>query len=79
MSIEHVFCYRDGLNLAVGTSTGLVLMYDIRSNKPMLTKDHMYGLPIKKVLYHTGYDNDFVLSMDSQVKDSVFLQKYIFH
>jgi ribosome biogenesis protein ENP2 len=58
--------FRDGLNMAVGTSTGIVLMYDIRADKPMRTKDHMYGMPIKKLAFHTGYNNDFVLSMDSQ-------------
>lgn len=39
----------DGLNLAVGTSTGHILLYDLRSNKPYTTKDQGYGLPIKKV------------------------------
>jgi ribosome biogenesis protein ENP2 len=39
----------DGLNLAVGTSTGHVLLYDLRANKPYTTKDQGYGLPIKKV------------------------------
>eukprot|EP00088_Acartia_fossae_P005215 TRINITY_DN1228_c0_g1_i2.p1 TRINITY_DN1228_c0_g1~~TRINITY_DN1228_c0_g1_i2.p1 ORF type:complete len:712 (-),score=222.82 TRINITY_DN1228_c0_g1_i2:67-2202(-) len=58
--------FRDGLNMGVGTSTGLVLLYDIRSNKPMRTKDHMYGLPIRKVEYHKEYNNDLILSMDSQ-------------
>lgn len=39
----------DGLNLAVGTSTGHILLYDLRSNRPYTTKDQGYGLPIKKV------------------------------
>jgi len=39
----------DGLNLAVGTSTGHTLLYDLRANKPYTTKDQGYGLPIKKV------------------------------
>lgn len=39
----------DGLNLAVGTSTGHVLLYDLRSNRPYTTKDQGYGLPVKKV------------------------------
>ncbi|GAA5833864.1 hypothetical protein JCM9279_001646 [Rhodotorula babjevae] len=39
----------DGLNLAVGTSTGHVLLYDLRANKPYTTKDQGYGLPVKKV------------------------------
>ncbi|GAA6047444.1 hypothetical protein JCM3770_001308 [Rhodotorula araucariae] len=39
----------DGLNLAVGTSTGHVLLYDLRANRPYTTKDQGYGLPVKKV------------------------------
>ncbi|GAA5910506.1 hypothetical protein JCM6882_008540 [Rhodosporidiobolus microsporus] len=39
----------DGLNLAVGTSTGHVLLYDLRANRPYMTKDQGYGLPVKKV------------------------------
>lgn len=43
----------DGLSLAVGTSSGHVLLYDIRSNTPLIIKDHQYGLPIKKIKYHS--------------------------
>ena len=32
--------FRDGLNLGVGMSTGQILLYDIRSSKPLLIKDH---------------------------------------
>lgn len=39
----------DGLNLAVGTSTGHTLLYDLRSNRPYTVKDQGYGLPVKKV------------------------------
>ncbi|GAA5983319.1 hypothetical protein JCM10908_000239 [Rhodotorula pacifica] len=39
----------DGLNLAVGTSTGHVLLYDLRADRPYTTKDQGYGLPVKKV------------------------------
>ncbi|XP_064605432.1 LOW QUALITY PROTEIN: nucleolar protein 10-like [Liolophura sinensis] len=56
--------YRDGLNLAVGTSTGhvsnVILYTDIRSDKPMLVKDHQYGLPIKSI--HFQESQDLVLS-----------------
>jgi len=58
--------FRDGLNLGVGTSNGQVLLYDLRSNKPYKTKDHMYGLPIKKIDYHTEHNHDLVFSMDAQ-------------
>eukprot|EP00092_Neocalanus_flemingeri_P000012 GFUD01000012.1.p1 GENE.GFUD01000012.1~~GFUD01000012.1.p1 ORF type:complete len:702 (+),score=282.39 GFUD01000012.1:61-2166(+) len=68
-SVPQVTCLAasDGLNMAVGTSTGQVLLYDLRSSKPILTKDHMYGLPIKKVVYTEGGEQPMVLSMDSQV------------
>ena len=43
-------------------------MYDLRSSKPLLVKDHMYGLPIKRVLFTEGSEEEGrVLSMDSQV------------
>lgn len=57
--------FNGGLTLGVGTATGHVMLYDIRSNKPFYTKDHMYGLPIKDVDFH--YQNDLVYSMDSSV------------
>jgi ribosome biogenesis protein ENP2 len=42
----------DGLNFACGTSTGHVFLYDIRSSKPLMVKDHRYGLPIKDIRFH---------------------------
>ena len=30
--------FRDGLTMGVGTSTGQVLLYDLRANKPIRTK-----------------------------------------
>ena len=41
-----------GLQLAVGTSTGHVALYDIRRGQPLLVKDHQYGLPIVDIKYH---------------------------
>lgn len=57
--------FNGALTLGVGTATGQILLYDIRSNKPFYTKDHMYRLPIKDVDFH--YQNDLVFSMDSSV------------
>lgn len=57
--------FRGALQLAVGTSTGHVLLYDIRSDKPLLVKDHQYELPIKKILFHDT--QDLVLSMDTKI------------
>jgi ribosome biogenesis protein ENP2 len=57
--------FNGGLHMAVGTATGQVLLYDIRSNKPFFVKDHMYGLPIKDVEFH--HQQDLIFSMDSSV------------
>ena len=56
--------FRDGLNMAVGTSTGHILLYDIRSSRPLLIKDHFYGIPIKKLLFHSTLDQ--VISLDAK-------------
>jgi len=39
------------LHLAVGTSSGQVLLYDIRSSRPLVIKDHMYGSPIVDIKF----------------------------
>ncbi|CAG9827356.1 unnamed protein product [Diabrotica balteata] len=57
--------FNGGLQLGVGTATGQILLYDIRSNRPFYVKDHMNDLPIKDVEFH--YQQDLVLSMDSSV------------
>eukprot|EP00003_Mantamonas_plastica_P029512 TRINITY_DN699_c0_g1_i3.p1 TRINITY_DN699_c0_g1~~TRINITY_DN699_c0_g1_i3.p1 ORF type:complete len:423 (-),score=144.80 TRINITY_DN699_c0_g1_i3:85-1353(-) len=41
----------DPLSMAVGTSSGQVLMYDLRSDKPLLIKDHQYNFPIVDIQY----------------------------
>ena len=53
-----------GLQLAVGTSTGHVAVYDIRRGQPLLVKDHMNGLPILDIKYHD--DGEHVVSSDSK-------------
>ncbi|XP_076236423.1 nucleolar protein 10-like isoform X2 [Calliopsis andreniformis] len=57
--------FQGGLTFGVGTSTGQVLLYDIRSNKPFMIKDHMYGLPIKSIDFHSKMD--MVYSMDTSI------------
>ena len=42
-----------------------ILLYDIRSNKPLLLKDHMYGLPIRDLMFHES--QDLVLSCDTRI------------
>ncbi|KAH9386879.1 ribosome biogenesis protein ENP2 [Nematocida major] len=39
----------DGILFAAGSESGVVSLYDIRSAKPMITKDHNYDFRIKKV------------------------------
>ncbi|XP_050312689.1 nucleolar protein 10 [Anthonomus grandis grandis] len=57
--------FNDAVHMGVGTATGQILLYDIRSDKPFTVKDHMYGLPIKDVDFH--YQQDLVYSLDSSV------------
>ena len=57
--------HKNALQFGVGTSTGQILLYDLRSSKPLLVKDHMYGLPIKDVVFHPK--QDLVLSMDQRI------------
>uniref|UniRef100_A0A915AVI3 Nucleolar protein 10 n=2 Tax=Parascaris univalens TaxID=6257 RepID=A0A915AVI3_PARUN len=57
--------FKDALHLAVGTSTGKVLLYDIRSSRPLLVKDHQMGLPIRRIDFVA--EHDLVLSMDSRI------------
>ncbi|CAN4118264.1 unnamed protein product [Withania somnifera] len=41
-----------GYLMAVGSSDGKVLIYDLRSSQPMRIKDHMYGSPILNIKWH---------------------------
>lgn len=58
--------FRDALTMGVGTSTGQILLYDLRSNRPTKVKDHRYGLPIKSVDFH-HLNHDLVASMDARI------------
>uniref|UniRef100_A0A8C5X604 Nucleolar protein 10 n=1 Tax=Malurus cyaneus samueli TaxID=2593467 RepID=A0A8C5X604_9PASS len=53
------------LNMAVGTSIGQVLLYDLRSSNPLIVKDHHYGLPIKSIQFHDQLD--LIISADSRI------------
>ncbi|KAM9354074.1 nucleolar protein 10 [Pholidichthys leucotaenia] len=57
--------FNGSLNMAVGTSTGQVLLYDLRSNRPLLVKDHLYSLPINSLNFHNHLD--LVVSSDSKI------------
>ncbi|CAO1625611.1 unnamed protein product [Sympodiomycopsis kandeliae] len=49
LSVTALSSAQDGLNMAVGTSTGHVLLYDLRMDKPYATKDQGFSLPIKSL------------------------------
>ena len=43
-----------GMQCAVGTQNGLVALYDLRSPRPSIVKDHNYGAPIKDIKFLTS-------------------------
>lgn len=58
--------------MAVGTSNGLVALYDLRSQRPLVVKDHMYGSKIVDIKFHSyGADasagNRRVISSDKHI------------
>lgn len=57
-SVTSLEYRNDGLSLAVGTSTGHILLYDLRSSKPWLGKDHQYGYPIKNIKWYDEVTGD---------------------
>ncbi|XP_064542111.1 nucleolar protein 10 [Drosophila montana] len=54
--------YRNGLQMAVGTGSGHVLLYDIRSRQPLLIKDHLNKVPIKRLAFNPA--QNAVYSLD---------------
>jgi ribosome biogenesis protein ENP2 len=57
----------DGLTLAVGSSSGQVLLYDLRSSVPMRLKDHQYDAPIVDIKFH-GRSRNIISSCKKIVK-----------
>ena len=57
-----------GMQIAAGDHDGIVRLYDLRSSRPLVEKDHMYGSPIVDVKYHTAVDGvRRVMSTDKRV------------
>lgn len=54
----------DGITWAAGTSSGQVSVFDLRSTRPLYTRDHHYGFPIKEIKYHSGSEN--IISYDKK-------------
>lgn len=61
----------DGLSLAVGTSSGHTLLYDLRSPHHYAVKDQGYGLPMRNVTWVEGgakmAGDGMVISADNKV------------
>ena len=60
----------EGMHVACGTHDAYVATYDVRSSKPLVTKDHQYGLPVVDVLFHRSSresSKKLVLSADARV------------
>ena len=56
----------DGLTCGVGTSNGIVILYDIRSNKPLTVyESHRYEQPIKSIKFHHT-NTKHVISTDAR-------------
>ncbi|KAJ7972134.1 Nucleolar protein 10 [Quillaja saponaria] len=58
-----------GFLMAVGSSAGKVLLYDLRSSYPILVKDHMYGSPILDIKWHRtlNYEQPKLITSDNHV------------
>ena len=55
----------NALNVAIGTNAGKVLLYDLRSSKPVVVKQHPHGLPIVSLDFHNTSRR--VISADTKV------------
>jgi ribosome biogenesis protein ENP2 len=55
--------FKNGLQMAVGTASGHVLLYDIRSSEPLLVKDHLNRIPVKKIAFNPSHN--VVYSLDN--------------
>ena len=66
LAVTALQSHADGLSMAVGTSTGHVLLYDLRSPKVFASKDQGYGEDIKRVEWMSGGEGR-IISADSKV------------
>ena len=63
--VSSLCFHSDGLSYAVGTSSGHVSLYDLRSTSPVLVKDHQSEYPIKKLEFLHNSDN--IMTADAKV------------
>ncbi|XP_022893159.1 nucleolar protein 10-like [Olea europaea var. sylvestris] len=52
------FGEKQGYFMAVGSSGGKVLIYDLRKSDPVRVKDHMYGSPILNIKWHKTLNSE---------------------
>ncbi|KNC55404.1 nucleolar protein 10 [Thecamonas trahens ATCC 50062] len=64
--VSSVTFKEDGLSVAVGTTSGQVLLYDLRSAKPWLIKDHHYDAPINSIAWHGAENTSNIVSSDAR-------------
>ncbi|KAI1260195.1 WD40-repeat-containing domain protein [Xylariaceae sp. FL1019] len=57
-----------GLSLCTGSSTGVIKLFDMRSPRPLLQKDHGSGFPIKNLTHMTTSSSERkIMSSDKQL------------
>jgi len=61
----------NGMNFVVGTSSGVVRVFDVRSSRPVSERDHMNGYDIRSVCFHVGSAEENTLLVGSCDKKSV--------
>ncbi|OMH86373.1 Ribosome biogenesis protein enp2-like protein [Zancudomyces culisetae] len=73
LEISAISFKNDGLGMALGTSTGKTMLFDLRQAHPLLAKDQGYGTPIKKIewvepnMANMGAaESSFILSADAK-------------
>eukprot|EP00792_Barthelona_sp_PAP020_P005730 TRINITY_DN2774_c0_g1_i1.p1 TRINITY_DN2774_c0_g1~~TRINITY_DN2774_c0_g1_i1.p1 ORF type:complete len:590 (+),score=164.15 TRINITY_DN2774_c0_g1_i1:45-1814(+) len=59
--ISSLCFHSNGLQIAIGGSLGNVSLFDLRSNKPLWTKEHGYDSPVCHMKWH----KELLLSIDS--------------
>ncbi|CRG93075.1 conserved Plasmodium protein, unknown function [Plasmodium gallinaceum] len=62
----------NGLKIGVGTSNGIIKLFDIRHNKPLLIKDHCNDLPIKKLEFLKINNNKYFYNNDDDKNFSTY-------
>lgn len=55
--------FKNALQMGVGTASGHVAIYDIRSREPLIVKDHLNRLPVKKIAFNPQHN--MVTSLDA--------------